>query len=201
MSYLQEANRYYQNKQYEKALKYYHLDYNETGDTRNLYNIGVCYIKLKTYEDAIGFLKMAIKDDFINSQKAFYNLGFCYAMLKDNKKALIYFKSALALDNDDSDSKKSVDMLWNTIMRDNGIDIQEMKTNKLSYLVKKEIKTVCYFHKNRGFEIVTYIYDNNNDYTETVMETIDCKKIGTKKYDSIVDKLNKKYKIDNFVIA
>lgn len=43
--------------------------------------------------------------------KYFFNLGYCYSMLENNQKALRYFNLAWALDNDDEDCEKAINLI------------------------------------------------------------------------------------------
>lgn len=110
MNFFQEANELYNTKDYRKAIQMYQkaIEYKEN-EAASLYNSAVCFIKLKEYDKAIALLKRAIilKQD----SKYFFNLGYCYSILKDNKKALIYFNTAWALDNNDNDCEKAINLI------------------------------------------------------------------------------------------
>lgn len=110
MNYFEEANKLYNNKQYKKAIDAYKKSLNlKENKAACLYNTAVCFIKLKDYKSPIPLLKKAIEDN--PDSKYFFNLAYCYAMLKDSKKALIYFNTAWALDNDDSDCEKAINLI------------------------------------------------------------------------------------------
>lgn len=110
MENFKKGNLLYNNQKYYEAIENYKkaLLQNENNSTI-LYNIGVCFIKLEKYSEAIDFLKKAIAYNY--NGKYFYNLGFCYAKLKDNKKALIYFNTAWAMDNSDADCKDAINLI------------------------------------------------------------------------------------------
>mgnify|MGYP001320386868 CR=1 FL=1 len=113
MSYFQEANELYNSKNYINALHMYKKAINsKDNEAASLYNAGVCFIKLKEYENAIIYLKKAllIKKD----SKYFFNLGFCHAVMKDNKKALIYFNTAWSLNNKDDECRNAIDIILKT---------------------------------------------------------------------------------------
>ena len=78
-------------------------------EAASLYNAAVCFIKLKEYERAVSLLKNAINLKL--ESKYFFNLGYCYSILKDNKKALVYFNTAWALDNNDNDCEKAINLI------------------------------------------------------------------------------------------
>lgn len=110
MSYFDEANNFYNNRQYKKAIDTYQKAI-EIKENRiaSLYNTAVCFIKLNQCENAIPLLKLAIKEK--EESRYFFNLGYCYAMLKDSRKALIYFNTAWALDNSDSDCERAINLI------------------------------------------------------------------------------------------
>lgn len=114
MSYFDLANNLYNNEEYEKAINAYKkaIEFKENKPA-SLYNTAVCFIKLNNYEKAIPILKSAIKEK--EDSRYFFNLGYCYAMLKDAKKALIYFNTAWALNNEDYDCEKAINLIINTL--------------------------------------------------------------------------------------
>lgn len=92
MSYFNDGNKYYNNKDYSKALENY-IESIDIGENESCayYNAGVCYIKLKDFNSAIDMLKKAL---YIQKESKYYfNLAYCYAMLENINKALIYFNS------------------------------------------------------------------------------------------------------------
>ncbi|MBU5485421.1 tetratricopeptide repeat protein [Clostridium sp. MSJ-11] len=113
MNFFQKANDYYNLKDYKKAISLYQKSIEaKENEAASMYNSAVCFIKLKEYNEAIPLLKKAIslKED----SKYYFNLGYCYAMTKDNKKALIYFNTAWALDNEDEDCEKAINLIINS---------------------------------------------------------------------------------------
>ncbi|HLO11305.1 MAG TPA: tetratricopeptide repeat protein [Pseudoneobacillus sp.] len=79
-----------------------------------LYNIGVCYIKLKNFEKAIEYLLEATKAE--NNYQYFYNLGYVYARLLDFKKSYVSVKMASALKPDDVGVQELIKFLENKII-------------------------------------------------------------------------------------
>jgi tetratricopeptide (TPR) repeat protein len=116
MSYFDEANNFYNNRQYKKAIDTYKkaIEVREN-KIASLYNTAVCFIKLSDYEKAIPLLKSAIREK--DDSRYFFNLGYCYAMLKDSKKALIYFNTAWALDNSDKDCERAINLIIDNYKR------------------------------------------------------------------------------------
>ena len=43
--------------------------------------------------------------------KYFFNLGYCYAMKEDSNRALINFNIAWALNNEDTDCEKAINLI------------------------------------------------------------------------------------------
>ena len=103
MSYFNDGNKYYNNKDYSKALENY-IESIDIGENESCayYNAGVCYIKLKDFNSAIDMLKKAL---YIQKESK------CYAMLENINKALIYFNRAWALDVSDKDCEKAINLL------------------------------------------------------------------------------------------
>ena len=102
MSYFNDGNKYYNNKDYSKALENY-IESIDIGENES------CYIKLKDFNSAIDMLKKAL---YIQKESKYYfNLAYCYAMLENINKALIYFNRAWALDASDKDCEKAINLL------------------------------------------------------------------------------------------
>ncbi|MCY6482828.1 tetratricopeptide repeat protein [Clostridium aestuarii] len=110
MNYFAKANRLYNEKEYQKAIDIYKKAIESKEHTSaSLYNAAVCFIKLNSYTEAIPILKSAIQTK--QDSRYFFNLGYCYAMLKNPKKALIYFNTAWALNNNDTDCEKAINLI------------------------------------------------------------------------------------------
>lgn len=110
MNYFEKANDLYNAQLYAKAIEMYKkaLEIKEN-EAASLYNSAVCYIKLKKYNDAIILLKRAVY--MRKESRYFFNLGYCYAVLGNNKKALINFNTAWALDNNDVECEKAINLI------------------------------------------------------------------------------------------
>lgn len=113
MSYFDEGNKLYRNKQYEEAIELYKKTIeNEPKSIGARYNIGTCYIKLFSMTNSKNTLHMAVKY-FIEvltidnkHQHATFNLAYSYFKLNNYKKAYIYANRSVALNNEDRDSIK-----------------------------------------------------------------------------------------------
>jgi len=110
MGYFNEGNDLYNKKDYEKAIDFYKkaVNKNEHGAC-SYYNAGVCFIKLKDYDNAIIMLKKALI--LQRESKYHFNLGYCYAMKEYNNKALLNFNLAWALNNEDEDCEKAINLI------------------------------------------------------------------------------------------
>lgn len=116
MSYFSEGNKSYNNKEYEKAIDCYKKSVSEKeNEACSLYNLGVCFIKLKNYKSAIVMLQKAI--ELQKESKYYFNLAYCYAMLNVTDKALLNFNISWALNNDDFDCERAIYMLTRKILK------------------------------------------------------------------------------------
>ena len=110
MSYFNDGNKYYNNKDYSKALENY-IESIDIGENESCayYNAGVCYIKLKDFNSAIDMLKKAL---YIQKESKYYfNLGYCYSMKNHLDKALRLFNMAWSIDPDDEECEKAVNLI------------------------------------------------------------------------------------------
>lgn len=114
MGNFQKANNLYNNKDYKKAIELYKLAAEEKeNESASFYNAAVCFIKLKSYVNAIDLLKEALS--LKSDNKYFFNLAYCYMMVKNYKKALIYFNLAWSLNNDDTECEKAIKIILKNI--------------------------------------------------------------------------------------
>ena len=91
MSYFNEGNKYYNNKDYSKAIENY-IESIEVGENESCayYNAGVCYIKLKDFNSAIEMLKKALSIQ--KESKYYFNLLKKEALNKTNYDKNYYDK-------------------------------------------------------------------------------------------------------------
>ena len=110
MNFFNDGNKYYNIKEYEKAIELYKkaIDNNEN-TACSYYNSGVCYIKTKDFDKAIEMIKSALSMQ--QESKYYFNLAYCYAMKEDVRKALIYFNIAWSLDSTDTDCEKAINLI------------------------------------------------------------------------------------------
>lgn len=110
MNYFNEGNKFYNIKDYSKAIDFYkrsiEMDENKAC---SYYNAGVCFIKLKDFNSAIDMIRSALSIQ--PESKYYFNLAYCHAMNEDRNKALIYFNRAWALDCSDKDCEKAINLI------------------------------------------------------------------------------------------
>ncbi|WP_294393330.1 tetratricopeptide repeat protein [uncultured Clostridium sp.] len=116
MNYFNEGNKFYNNKNYEKAIDYYTKAIVQNINVAcSYYNIGVCYIKLKNFDEAISMLKKAIS--LQKESKYYFNLGYCYSMKNCLDKALRLFNLAWSIDPDDIECEKAVNLIISKLQK------------------------------------------------------------------------------------
>ena len=110
MNFFNEGNKLYNTQDYKRASDCYKKAI-ETKDNEacSYYNSGVCFIKLKDYDNAIAMIKKALL--LHTESKYYFNLGYCYAMKENTNKALINFNLAWALNNEDTDCEKAIKLI------------------------------------------------------------------------------------------
>lgn len=116
MNYFNEGNKFYNGKDYEKAIDCYMKAINQNINIAcSYYNIGVCFIKLKRFDDAIDILKKAIS--IKKESKYFFNLGYCYSMENCLDKALCYFNIAWSINPNDDECEKAVNLIISKLQK------------------------------------------------------------------------------------
>ena len=116
MNYFNEGNKFYNGKDYEKAIDcYMKAIIQNINIACSYYNIGVCFIKLKKFDDAIDMLKKAIS--LQKESKYFINLGYCYSMKNCLDKALCHFNLAWSIDPDDDECEKAVNLIISKLQK------------------------------------------------------------------------------------
>ena len=73
---------------------------------REYYSIAQSYEKLKNYDKAISYYKLAMNDKTFR-ETSYYRIGYCYAMAKDWDNALVYYEPLLKVDSDNASLKLS----------------------------------------------------------------------------------------------
>ena len=110
MNYFNEGNKFYNIQDYKRALDCYTKSASQNlNEACSYYNCGVCFIKLKNFDDAIIALNKAIS--LKRESKYFFNLGYCYVMKECFNTALRLFNLAWSIDPNDTDCEKAINLI------------------------------------------------------------------------------------------
>ena len=110
MNYFNEGNKFYNMRDYEKAIACYKKSALENiNKACSYYNCGVCFIKLKDFDKAIIMLNKAAS--IKHESKYFFNLGYCYVMKESLDTALRLFNLAWSIDPNDKDCEKAINII------------------------------------------------------------------------------------------
>lgn len=113
MNFFSEGNEQYLKQNYEEAIKLYKKAIKEKeNESSSHYNLAVCLIKQKKFDEAIVVLHEALK--LSTNSKYFFNLAYCHMQLMDYKKAIRYFNIAWALNYSDDDCRKAIAVIMKT---------------------------------------------------------------------------------------
>ena len=123
MDNFERGNKLYKCEDYIAAIEEYKRCQDGYNKIACLYNIGICYIKLKQWEDAILYIKKAIR--LKEKSEYYFNLGYCYAMVKQNEISLGYFKRSLELNPYDEDAEKAIRQLGGEVDYTTGLNIED----------------------------------------------------------------------------
>ncbi len=110
---INKGYKYYEKKEYHRALKYYMDALMEKPlSPAAHYNLGNTYYKLKEYKKALEEYNKAfnLTKDKKMQENILYNTGNIYFRLRDYKKAIDYYKKALDLNPDDEDAKYNIEI-------------------------------------------------------------------------------------------
>ena len=148
MDNFERGNKLFKCEDYIAAIEEYKRCQDDYNKVACLYNIGTCYIKLKQWEDAILYIKKAIR--LKEKSEYYFNLGYCYAMMKQNQKSIKYFQKSLELNPYDEDAEKAIRQLGGEVGYTTGLNIEDDEVNinlitideKLSMLMLKINKSL-----------------------------------------------------------
>ena len=116
MNYFSEGNKFYNIKNYEQAIYCYKKSISENSNKAcSYYNIGVCLIKLKKFDDAIAMLNNALS--LQRESNYYFNLAYCYTMKECFDKALRLFNLAWSIDPDDKECEKAVNLIISKLQK------------------------------------------------------------------------------------
>lgn len=116
MDFFYEANDAYSKKNYNEAIHLYKKSIDENKYIPSCYyNVAVCLIKQKKFLDAILVLKKSLTLSL--DSKYFFNLAYCYFELDDYQNALRLFNISWALNPNDSDCEKAINIIMHSIRK------------------------------------------------------------------------------------
>ena len=125
-----KANKLYEEKKYEDALKVYRDAQIEAPESAELhYNIGTTLYRKKKFDEALKELEKSLSgQDAAVQQKTYYNMGNCHYRAGDDmikmgqqeglerlKQSIEAYKKALELDPNDQDAKFNIEFVQNKL--------------------------------------------------------------------------------------
>ncbi|MBR2526472.1 tetratricopeptide repeat protein [bacterium] len=144
----EEANKYFTNNEYQKALNLYLTIYPQQKDV--LIAIAACYKGLNNIDKSIEYYKRAFEKDKNDSEIAYY-IGVLYAEKENWTSAKIYLQKALAIDP----KNVNADDLLATVVEQNNV-----------LLINKVIDLYNAKNYDQALKIISQILteDNKNAY-------------------------------------
>jgi tetratricopeptide (TPR) repeat protein len=125
-----KANKLYDDKKYEEALKVYRDAQIEAPESAELhYNIGTTLYRKKKFDEGLKELEKSLSSqDAVTQQKTYYNMGNCHYRAGDDmikmgqqegverlKQSIEAYKKALELDPNDQDAKFNIEFVQNKL--------------------------------------------------------------------------------------
>lgn len=112
--------KYANEKSYKRIVKIYNdAIKNKDYEIAYMFNIALCYIKLKEFDKAIPILEIdAMKKP--TGEKLFY-LAYTYLKVKNFKKALMYFNRSWSLSPENKDCEIMINYIL-SVYRKEGLD-------------------------------------------------------------------------------
>lgn len=116
---IRKAEKFYQEKQYDKALEsYLDAQVERPEDPLLRYNVGNAHYQMRSFVDAEkAFVGVASSSDPVLAQKALYNLGNCAYRQGKLDQAVAYYQKALDLDPEDEDARYNLEFVREEIKR------------------------------------------------------------------------------------
>ncbi len=98
---------------YQKAIERYQRAINlDSTQFLSMNRLGVCYIYLKEYKEAIDVFEQALKKDILYKSTYEYNLGFIYDRLPKKDSAIYWYKKTLNTDPTYADAFTNLGYLY-----------------------------------------------------------------------------------------
>lgn len=80
---------------------------NYKNDLDSQFMLGICYYELNRYKQSLDYFRLYLEDEKNNSQ-LYYYIGLCYYFLNDHKKAAKNFKTSLKIDDSNIDALSKI---------------------------------------------------------------------------------------------
>lgn len=161
------AEKYYINENYKKALDLFKKSYKENATNDCLNYIGCCYLKLEDYISAIEVFERLIKTN-PDWERPVLNLGQVYLQSGRFKKALEYFQKAISINDTSEDAYYYLGIYYYKIGDYELSKEYYQKSIKINYTESEPHLNLgmCYFRLKRYEEAlkefeVAYFYDNS----------------------------------------
>ena len=111
---------------------------NYKNDLDSQFMLGICYYELNKYQQSLDYFRLYLEDEKNNSQ-LYYYLGLCYYFLNDYKKAAKNFKTSLKIDDSNVDALSKIGESYIKLGKKR--EAQKI-ANKLYYLDKIKYNTL-----------------------------------------------------------
>lgn len=184
-------------KTYEEMLK------DDSISPIDIYNLAVCYYAVEDFEKSIETYKLAIIHG-INGFQSYLGISLCYCSMGRYEEAIKYMDISIKMNPVDERAHR-FKFLINEAMNGNSEIFRKKNPRKfsneyVSKITKKwSINVVNYIH-GKGFEVYCYLYDNNNNGTETLIDEIEFVNSNTEDFEKIKNELFKKYNTDKILL-
>ncbi|WP_281951344.1 VWA domain-containing protein [Nitrosophilus kaiyonis] len=106
---IKKAKEYYNEKNYQKALKYFKKVAQEKKSAQSFYDLANAYYKTKQYKKAIEYYNKVQTPNKELERYKLHNLGNSYFMLKQYKKAIEFYEKALKI-KEDPDTRYNLEL-------------------------------------------------------------------------------------------
>ena len=136
--YLQDANNYFNKKDYKNAKTYFDLYLKfQPNDIKKLLNAGAASQQLGEFDDALKYYEKILEIESENTS-AFNNIGLCYSFKRDFPKALEFYEKSLMINPNKGNTLNNIGALYFR---------QLTKTYDVNLRIANFEKAISYFDK------------------------------------------------------